>query len=122
MTVASLALAGRILVGLLFILIGSRLLFIRRDVALLLAGKGIPAPLFVTLAGATIEIMLGVLALVGFGLPAVFLMMAVLVIAATLMVHDFWRQQGVMRVIDTNAVLSNSLVVGGLLGLAGYPW
>ena len=122
MTIASLALFGRILVGLLFILIGTRLLLIRHDVAQLLASKGIPRPLTVTLLGASSEIVLGVLAVLGIGLPVVFLVMAVFVIAATLMVHDFWRQEGLMRVIDTNAVLANSLVVGGLLGLAGYPW
>ena len=122
MTIASLAFFGRILVGLLFILIGTRLLLIRHDVAQLLASKGIPRPLTVTLLGASSEIVLGVLAVLGIGLPVVFLVMAVFVIAATLMVHDFWRQEGLMRVIDTNAVLANSLVVGGLLGLAGYPW
>ncbi len=48
-----LALAGRILMGLLFVVIGIRLLMARRPVAGLLATKKIPLPLFVAVSGSS---------------------------------------------------------------------
>ncbi len=117
-----LASAGRVLVGALFVGIGVRLLLSRRPVAMLLATKSIPQPLAVTVIGGAIEIVLGLAALAGVGLPIVFLGMAAFVIVATLMVHDFWRKRGMARALETNIVLSHALLVGGLLVMAAYPW
>ncbi len=114
--------AGRILVGGLFVAIGIRLVLGRRPVAMLLATKRVPQPLAVTVIGGAIEIVLGLAALAGVFLPYVFLAMAVFVIAATLMVHDFWRKRGTARSLELNIVLSHALLVGGLLVMAAYPW
>jgi len=56
---ALLALAGRILVGVIFVVVGVRLLMARSAVASLLATKKVPQPAFVALAGGSIEIVLG---------------------------------------------------------------
>ena len=117
-----LALAGRILVGLLFVVIGARLLLARHPVVGLLAAKKIPLPLFVASAGGLIEIGLGVAAVMDLAPRFVFLAMALFVIAATAMVHDFWNLAGQARAQEVNHVLVHGLVVGGLLVMAAYPW
>ncbi|MBN9433066.1 MAG: DoxX family membrane protein [Bosea sp.] len=117
-----LALAGRILMGLLFVVIGIRLLMARRPVAGLLATKKIPLPLFVAVSGGAIEIALGAAAIAGFAPRVTFLAMALFVIAATAMVHDFWTLSGQARAQEINHVLVHGLVVGGLLVMAAYPW
>ena len=40
------------------------------------------------------------------------------VLAATAMVHDFWRQTGQQRETDLGVAIANLIMVGGLLGLA----
>jgi len=117
-----LALAGRIIVGVLFVVIGARLLMARRPVAGLLATKKIPMPRFVAVAGGAIEIALGVAAIAGFAPRVTFLAMALFVIAATAMVHDFWTLAGQARAQEINHVLVHGLVVAGLLVMAAYPW
>ena len=122
MDLTVLASLGRFLVGGLFIVIGVRLLLGRRPVALLLGSKHLPQPLAIAIIGGCIEIVLGLAALAGVALPAVFLAMAAFVVAATLMVHDFWRRKGMARAAELNIVLSHALLVGGLLVMAAYPW
>lgn len=122
MDLSILAIAARVLVGLIFVVIGVRLLLGRSLVAALLAQKRIPAPAFVTLAGAAIEIVLGLLMIAGIMPSLVSIAMAVFVVAATVMVHDFWRLKGQRRAIEVNTVLTHTLVVGGLLAMAAYPW
>lgn len=122
MEAGSLALAGRVLVGLLFIVIGARLLMARHPVAELLAAKRVPQPLAVAVLGGVFEIVAGLLAIAGVALPTVFAAMALFVIAATAMAHDFWRQSGPARAAELNTTLSHGLIVGGLLVMAVYPW
>ena len=117
-----LATIGRVIVGLAFLVTGIRLFQARVPVAGLLGQKGVPFPSLVPSAGAALEVILGILAIVGWALPAVFLAMAAFVVAATAMVHDFWRQTGPQRALEVNTVLAHSLIVGGLLVMAAYPW
>ncbi len=113
-----LVLAASILVGGAFVATGMRLYANAEAAARILAGKNIPNPLFVVKAGAVIEIVLGALAVMGLFLPWVSLALAVFVLAATAMVHDFWRQSGQQREADLSIAIANLIMVGGLLGLA----
>ncbi|SHG01931.1 putative oxidoreductase [Kaistia soli DSM 19436] len=122
MDLTNVALVGRLLVGALFVVIGVRLLIGRRPVAMLLGSKRLPQPLGIAIIGGGIEIVLGLAAIVGVALPAVFVAMALFVVAATAMVHDFWNKKGMARTLDVNVVLSNGLIVGGLMVMAAYPW
>lgn len=122
MDLSILAVVGRVLIGLLFLGIGVRLLAARPQVAALLAAKKIPQPALVALSGGVIEVVLGLLAIAGIETAFVALAMAVFVVAATLMVHDFWNSSGARRSLEVNTVLTHGLVVGGLLLMAAYPW
>lgn len=122
MDLSLLAVIGRLLVGATFVFSGIRIVLARQAVAGLLTAKGVPAPLFVTLSGAVIEIVLGACLVLGLMVPLAAFLLAIFVVAATIMVHDFWRQQGMGRMQDENTAISNALIVGGLLVISGYPW
>ncbi len=113
-----LLLLARILAGGAFIAIGIRLLRGLPLVVDLLKSKGIPLPRLVAQAGAVIEIFLGTLAISGLWLFEIAIAMAVFVVAATLMVHDIWNARGPQREKELNVILSNTIIVGGLLALA----
>ena len=113
-----LILVSSVLVGAGFFATGMRLYASADSVAALLASKGVPYPKFVAKAGAAIEIVLGALAVMGLWLPFVAIAMAIFVLAASAMVHDFWRQTGAARDLEIRTTLCNLIMSGGLLGLA----
>ncbi len=114
----TLALIGRVLIGAAFLVSGVRIAIGLRMLSLLLTSKRVPQPMFVAGCGAAIEIVLGILVIAGIWLTPVALLLALFVVAATIMVHDFWNQKGVARLQDENVVISNVIIVGGLLVLA----
>lgn len=113
-----LILVGSILAGGGFFVTGMQLYASADSVAELLASKGIPYPKFVAKAGASIEIVLGALAVMGLWLPFVAIAMAIFVLLASAMVHDFWRQTGTARDLEIRTTICNLIMTGGLLGLA----
>ena len=113
-----LILAATVLAGSAFLVTGMRMHANIDMVAGILAAKGIPYPRFVAMSGAAIEVVLGGLMIVGVWLPAISIALAVFVLAATAMVHDFWRQTGQQRETDLGIAIANLIMVGGLLGLA----
>jgi putative oxidoreductase len=115
----TLVVIGRILIGVAFVVSGVRMIQAFQPVAGLLKAKRVPFPVFVTGAGIAIEIVFGLLAIAGVQLPAVALVLAVFVVAATLMVHRFWEERSPQRDQDINVVVSNAIIVGALLALAG---
>jgi putative oxidoreductase len=114
-----LASVGRVLIGGAFLFSGIRLLMSLPLVSGLLAAKRVPFPKLMAVAGGMFGVVMGLLAIAGFWLPAVALALAVFIVAATLMVHDFWNEEGEQRFADLNAVISNVIIVGALLALAG---
>jgi len=117
-----LLLAARVLVGGAFVVSGVRMALDQKGVTGFLTGKGVPYPAFVTLSGTAIEIVLGLAVIAGLWLPWVSLALAVFIVAATVMGHNFLREVGPARGGDINAVIANTIVVGGLLALAAASW
>jgi putative oxidoreductase len=105
--------------GAAFVVSGVRMIFTLGMVVGFLATKRVPAPAFVAGSGIAIEIVLGLLVIAGISLPAACVALAVFVVAATIMAHDFWNQEGMARAQDENAVISNAIIVGALLAIAG---
>ena len=120
MDLSFLVIVGRIAVGIAFIVSGVRMIMSFPMVVGLLASKRVPSPAFVAASGIAIEIVLGLLVVLGIWLPAVAVILAVFIVAATIMVHDFWNQEGMQRVQDQNTWVSNAIIVGALLAIAGY--
>lgn len=119
MDLGILVVVGRALIGGAFVFSGVRILQNVPMMTGLLAAKGVPYPRLVLMAGGIFEIVMGLAAISGMWFPAVAIALAIFIVAATLMVHDFWREEGAQRVADVNAVISNVIIVGALLALAG---
>jgi putative oxidoreductase len=83
-----------------------------------LTSKGIPFPVFVGIFGIIIELTLGAMMILDLYVPWVALALAAFVVAATLMCHDFWRMGGPERMAEINHVVSNTIIVGALIGFA----
>lgn len=117
---AFLLIVGRILIGGAFVVSGVRMFMALPMVSGLLTAKRVPFPFFVAAAGAGFEVVSGALAIAGIWLPTVALLLAAFIVAATAMVHDFWNQPpGPERASNQNAVISNTIIVGALLAIAG---
>lgn len=114
-----LVLVGRLLIGGALLVSGIRLLKYLPMVSGLLAAKGVPYPRFVAAAGGVFEVLMGLVVVSGVWFQAVATMLAVFIVAATVMVHDFWNEEGMQRFADINAVIANTIIVGALVALAG---
>jgi putative oxidoreductase len=114
-----LVLVGRLLIGGAFLVSGIRLLKYLPMLSGMLAAKGVPYPRFVAAAGGVFEVVMGLIAMSGVWFPAVAIALAVFIVAATVMAHDFWNEEGMQRFADINAVIANTIIVGALLTLAG---
>lgn len=119
MDLGTLVLVGRLLIGGAFLVSGMRLLKYLSMVGGLLAAKGVPYPRFIAGAGGVFEIVMGLAAISGIWFPIVAVSLAVFIVAATVMAHDFWNEEGIQRFADINAVIANTIIVGALLAVAG---
>jgi putative oxidoreductase len=114
-----LALVGRVMIAGALVFSGVRMLMNLPLVSGLLAAKRVRFPRLVATAGGIFEVVMGLAAISGVWFPGVAVALAVFIVAATLMVHDFWNEEGAQRFTDVNAVISNVIIVGALLALAG---
>lgn len=114
-----LVLVGRLLIGGALLVSGIRLLRYLPMVSGLLATKGVPYPRFVAAAGGVFEIVMALVVLSGAWFPVAAVAIAIFIVAATVMAHDFWNEDGMQRFADINAVIANTIIVGALLTLAG---
>src|SRR4029079_7820960 len=104
-----LVVVGRLLIGGAFLVSGIRLLKYLSMVSELLAAKAVPYPHLVAAAGGVFEIAMGLLAMTGVWFPAVAVALAIFIVAATVMAHDFWNEDGMQRFADINAVIANTI-------------
>jgi putative oxidoreductase len=112
--------AGRALLGGLFVVGGFRHFFGFSILAQMMARRGVPAPRFVLLAGAVLQIVAGAALAVGlFPLYAVAALI-VFTMTASVMFLDFWSKDGAERSNAINAWLANIGIIGGLLVVAAH--
>lgn len=109
------SLAGRILLGGLFIVGGIRHFFIVPVLAQAIAARGVPAPKLVLLSGSVFQVVAGLLFVFGAFLPWAAFGLIVFTIMASIMLLDFWSMEGEARENTKTAWLSNLAIVGGLL-------
>ena len=114
-----LVLVGRLLIGGALLVSGIRLLKYLPMVSGLLAAKGVPYPRFIAAAGGVFEIVMALVVLSGVWFHIAAIAIAIFIVAATVMAHDFWNEEGMQRFADINAVIANTIIVGALLILAG---
>ncbi len=113
-----LIIAGRMLLGGLFVVAGIRHFFILPVVTVPMMARGIPMAKRVLIVGSIFEICAGVLLAINFHAAWAALGLVAFTLVASWMLLDFWNKQGVPRHGAINGWMSNIGVVGGLLIVA----
>jgi putative oxidoreductase len=117
-----LILAGRFLLGSMFVIFGMRHFFFVPVplVVEAIQARSVPFPRLVFYSGTVFEMVCGLLLMSGtFVVPAA-LGLVVFVVAASAMLLNFWDMTGEKRESTINALLNNIGIIGGLLLSAAY--
>ncbi len=113
--VAATALAGRLLLALMFILAGISKFGGLEGTAGYIASKGLPLPGVLAFAVAALEVVAGVMLVVGFKARWAALALAVFTIVATVIFHAYWAMPAEQQFVQQLMFMKNLAVAGGLL-------
>lgn len=113
-----LMIAGRLLMGGIFIFAGIMHFLDFQPPLAIIRGRGVPNAAAVLVIGSVWEIVLGLMVVLGIGLLPASLGLVLFLIPATIIFHNFWDHQGLARVQHLHVVMTNVMVAGGLLILA----
>lgn len=110
---------GRVLVPIMFIMAGFSKVMNIQGVVGAISSKGLPQPTALGWTVAIVELVAGVMILVGFKTRWAALALIVFTAIATFYFHNFWDLQGAARINQQNIALKNLAVMGALLMLMG---
>jgi len=111
---------GRVLVTLIFLVVGYNKLTHFAATAAILASLKIPFPRFATVVAILIELVGGISVLVGFKTRFWAWIMFLYLIPVTFLIHSFWKMAGAERADIMIHFLKNLSILGALLLLAAY--
>lgn len=121
---------GRIFVPILFIVSGYRKFMNVNGVAKGLADKQVPVPVQIEAwtgipryevlgyAAATIEVLCGIMILIGFKTRFAAVVLLLFTAGTIFISHDFWNMEGAAQVANQTQALKNLSIMGALLMLA----
>jgi putative oxidoreductase len=113
--------AGRFLLGGLYVAGGIRHFFIMSDLTEMIRARGVPYPKFVLIAGSVFQLACGLLLVFGIETRLAAAGLIIFTVAASLMLLNFWSlQPGPEREGLMNAFMTNIALIGGLLIAAAY--
>lgn len=112
------SLVGRVLLSAIFILSGLSKIFAFHAMAGVLAGKGFPLAAVAMGTAVAIEVVGGLAILTGFKAKITAWIVFLYLIPTTLVFHNFWSMQGMVRMDNQIHFLKNLAILGGLLLLA----
>jgi putative oxidoreductase len=116
----ALALVGRILLGLIFVLSGFQKLMGFSGVAASIAGKGLPMPEVLAVIAVAIELGAGLLLVVGLKARWAAFLLFLFVIPVSLTFHNFWTMEGAAFAMNKIQFLKNVSIMGGMLFVAAF--
>jgi putative oxidoreductase len=116
----ALALVGRILVALIFVLSGFQKLTGFSGVVAAIAGKGLPMPEVLAALSVAIELGAGLLLLVGWKARWAALLLFLFMIPVSLTFHNFWTMDGAQAAMNRIHFLKNVSIMGGMLLAAAF--
>jgi putative oxidoreductase len=108
-------LAGRILLGGMFVVAGLRHLMIVPVLSVAVAARGVPFPRTALLAGTAFQIGAGLALVLGFFTSWAALGLILFTIVASVLLVNFWDKEGEERIALTNAFQTNIGLIGGLM-------
>ena len=113
-----LALAGRILLSLMFVLAGCSKIAGFAGTVGYMQSKGVPAPELLAVLTILLEVGGGLALMFGFMTRWAALALAVFTVVASLIFHNFWAVPDAQKMVQNLMFMKNLSVVGGLLVLA----
>ena len=113
------AMAGRILIGVFYVLMGAGLIKDFRLVVGLMTSKGIPVPNVLLIAAILIWFAGGGALLANYQVKVAALSLLALTVVVTLVIHNFWTAPPAMFANELQHFLKNVAICGALLILAG---
>jgi putative oxidoreductase len=116
----ALALVGRILLGLIFVLSGFQKLMGFSGVAAAIAGKGLPMPEVLAVLTVAIELGAGLLIVVGWKARWAAFLLFLFIIPVSLVYHNFWTMEGAQAAMNKIQFMKNVSIMGGMLLAAAF--
>jgi putative oxidoreductase len=111
-------LVGRVLLGLLFLVVGIRIILAYSGNIGYFTRLGFPAPEVMTVLAIIIEIGGGALLILGWQTRRIAWLLMLFVLIATAMAHRFWEFDAAQYANQMNHFLKNVAIIGGLLYVA----
>ena len=106
---------ARILLALMFVLAGFGKLTGLEGTAGYIASKGLPAPMLLAVAAGVVELVAGVLIIIGWQARWAALALAGFTVVASVIFHNFWAMPAAQQMTQQLMFMKNIGVVGGLL-------
>ena len=106
---------ARILLALMFVLAGFGKLTGLEGTAGYIASRGLPAPMLLAVAAGVVELVAGVLIIIGWQARWAALALAAFTLVATFIFHNFWAVPEAQQMTQQLMFMKNISVVGGLL-------
>ncbi len=106
---------ARILLALMFVLAGIGKLGGLEGTAGYIASKGLPAPMLLAVAVGVLELVAGVLLIIGWQARWAALALAVFTIVASVIFHNYWAMPAEQKMMQQLMFMKNLAVTGGLL-------
>ncbi len=113
--ISTLAFVGRLLLGGAFVFAGLRNIANAKLLSGMMAARGVPQAGLALWAGIVLQIVAGLMLMVGFHAAYAAAALIVFLVAGTLMFHNFWDHQGPDRAARINGVVSNVALTGSFL-------
>jgi putative oxidoreductase len=107
--------AGRVLLGGLFVFGGAHHFFILPGITSAMEARGVPAARLVLIVGSVFQIVAGLLLMLGLYAGWAALGLVLFTVIATIMFLNFWGLEGPARDAARTGFLSNMAIIGGLL-------
>jgi putative oxidoreductase len=106
---------ARVLLALMFVLSGIGKLAGLEGTAGYIASKGLPAPMVLAVAVGVLELVAGVLIIVGWQARWAALALAAFTLLASVLFHNYWAMPADQQMMQQLMFMKNLAVVGGLL-------
>lgn len=111
---------GRFLISLIFILAGLGKIFDFKGAVDIMQSFGIGGAKFFILIGLLMELIGGILLLIGWQTRLAIWILMIFLLPTTLVFHAFWNFKGVEMALQLSNFLKNLAIYGGLIGFLSY--
>jgi putative oxidoreductase len=106
---------ARVLLALMFVLAGIGKLTGLEGTAGYIASQGLPAPMLLAVAAGVVELVAGVLLIIGWQARWAALALAAFTLVASVIFHNYWAMPAEQQMMQQLMFMKNLAVTGGLL-------